>query len=451
MMNYIYFVPNGYMVHGNFIGCPTCNNRFKETSPKPDNWTCPRCGTSQKKATYVFQVKLISEKHKITISLPKEGEVLQFNVGKGRVVFTSKNNAHPLDVTERIDFLSEKMRKVLENTKTRELLLESFQYAWGAKRVPFLPKELSLEALFLITRFVGYSRIFFTHIPLILGTLKLPREFQKTAKHMHHAWNVLRLTSTLDWCQNEEIRFQVFKVPALLFYQKSLSMIYDCLADEEAFRMLLSTEASLLFEHLAFLSDCPACKTFLQDYIFEAGTAAYLKLVQYHDLFSECSRSYTCLNPQRRKQVKSTFKAGLDPLEMHIRHSLPTKLSSVQDTTINLKNGASFDFIAVNSTFDMCKLGDGLSNPVLKNLIPPLRLIDECGAVIGVWKGFQPVAHIEVTEDKRIIEIEGPNGSSFSSLNDEIKTAIYKWMELHHLEDIGSFYLSDEDDGDFCF
>ena len=86
----------------------------------------------------------------------------------------------------------------------------------------------------------------------------------------------------------------------------------------------------------------------------------------------------------------------------------------------------------------------------MKNLIPPIRLIDESGAVIGVWHGFQPVAHIELTEDKRIIEIEGPNGSSFSSLHDGVKTAIYKWMELNHLED-GSFYLSDEDDSDICF
>ena len=450
-MNYIYFVPNGYMVHGNFIGCPTCNNRFKEASPKPDSWTCPRCGTSQKKATYIFQVKLISEKHKITISLPKEGEVLQFNAGKGRVIFTSDKLSHPLDVTEHSEFLSEKMITVLQADKTKELLLDAFQHAWGAKRVPFLPQELSLETLILMTRFVGYSKNFYSHLPLILGTLKLPREFQKTAKHMHHAWNVLRLTSTLDWGQNEEIRFQVFKVPALLFYQKPLSMIYDCLADEEAFRMLISTEASVLFENLAFLNECPACKTFLQDYICEAGKEAYLKLLQYPDLFSDCAHSYACLNLQRRKQVKSTFKAGLDPLEMHIRHSLPTKLSSIGDTTINLKNGASFDFIAVKSTFDLHRLGDSLSNPVLKNLIPPHRLIDECGAVIGVWKGFHPVAYIEVTEDKRIIEIEGPNGSSFSSLHDGVKTAIYKWMELHHLEDMGSFYLSDEDDGDFCF
>lgn len=451
----VYFVPNGYMVHGKFITCPVCNNRFKEeVSPKPDPWTCPRCSTVQRKASYIFQGALTTyKKNKITISLPKERETLQFNMDKGRIIFASDKLSHPLDVTEHKELLSEKMLIVLRAAKTRELLLDAFQNAWGPKRVPFLLHELSVETLFLITRFVGYPKTFYSHLPLILGTLKLPKEFRKTAKRIHYAENIIKLTSMLNWGQSEEIRFLIFKNPALLIYQKSLSMIYACLGkDSVAFYDLLSIEPQSLFENLAFLTDCPTCEVFLQDYIYEAGKENYLKLVQYPDLFNECARSYACLTPQKRTQVKQTFKTGLDPLAFSVKHSLPTRLPSVEDTTINVEDGATFDFIVVKNTTEMRRLGEKLENPVLKNLAPPLRFIDGASAIIGVWKGFKPVASIEIM-DNCIFEILGVHDSPFDTLDDSLKKAISIWKERHRLEEAegNSYFTSHEDDNYFCF
>lgn len=454
-MSYIYFVPNGYMVHGNFISCPSCNSRFKEeASPKPDPWICPHCGTVQK-ASYIFQVCLTHKNRKVTLALPKEGETLQFNAKKGRAIFTCDKYRHPLDVTEHTELLSEKMLTVLHAAKTRELLLDAFQYyTWGAKRIPFLPDELTVETLFLITRFVGYDKIFYSQLPLALGSIKLAGAFRKPAKRMHHAEHVIKLTRMLDFGQSEEIRVLLFKTPALLFYHKALSAIYSCLGnDPAAFCDLLSTdETHALFEHLAFLTDNPSSAVFLQDYIYEAGKENYLlKLAKYPDLFNDYARSYACLNPRRRDQVKQTFKTGLDPLAFSVNHALPTRLPSFGDTTIHHKD-FSFKFIPVSNTAEMRRLGQGLNNPVLEHITPPIRLIDETSCIIGVWKGFKPVASIEIM-DNRIFEILGIHDSSFDTLDDTLKEAIAMWKERRGLEEAegNSYFTSQEDDNYFCF
>ena len=454
-MSYIYFTPNGYMVHNNRIKCNVCHSRFQEEGS--DLWICPHCGSSQEKVSAIFQTALTCQKRKITLTLPLEGEKLQFNFKKGRVIFTSTALGHPLDVTEHSERISSKMQTVLRDAKTRKLLRELFQDVWDTKEIPFALHEFSIDHLILMTRFTGYAKNFFNRIPLIPGTTKLPAEFRKIARSIHASGNILKLTRTLEWGDREDIRFLIFKNPALLFYQKPLSLIYDCLkSDPEVFRDLLSAEPADLFEHLAFLHHAPACADFLRDYIQEVGKD-YLKVLAYPDLFTECARAYACLDPRKRKQVKKTFSAGLNPLEMAIPHALPTRPASVSDTIIQgTKDGLFFHFISARSTAELHRLGEGLDNPVLKNLTPPFRFMDSGIAMIGVWKGGcpvgVPVASIEILHN-RIIEIEAPHVRSFHTLDEEVKQAIATWKELHHLIDLEDDPYFSTDDGDdyYCF
>ena len=372
-MLYNIFIPDGYTVHASNVTCPTCGFHIQVETPKPDCWRCPSCGTEHHKAKHIYHVAIRHNKSRIVLTLPKNQESLEFNAQRGRVILRL-DGTHPVDVTEHPEpLLKSKIYPLLLTIKLRKLVGEALQCIWGPVRLPFTYHELTAKHMILLTRFIGYTRDFFSDIPFFIGTVNLPRNFKKTGKRLHRASDLPKLMNSIELCKSKTIRKAFYQSPALFFFLNELNIIFRCIGSNvDHFRtIVLETPKANLFEDLAFLCDHPSCIVFYQDFAQAAHISQFIRLLNYPEFLSTCAIGYSTLSEKRRVDVRKTFRKKLNPDDFAIRFSLPLNTAPFEDTTITTSEGC-YSFVKVKSISELVGIGKALEN-CLQHVVPPYR------------------------------------------------------------------------------
>ena len=387
-------------------------------------------------------VKVWSDGEALSFSSPLY-EVIAFNFKKGRVHVSLCDGEDTLitrDVTQTPDKLKGTVTAMLfeMHTEFRETLIEAFSTC--VKEFAFA--YIDFDALFLMTRYLGYDTSFFDYVPFFRGTVQIHPLFKKRERRLHNAKDLPAIFDRSPLPKRKAIRRIMFSKPGFFFYLDEICKMYEILGNYDVFTSFLSN--GVAFKVLSTLNRFPVIEEYLR-LICRVNPQNRIKVISGNaDLLSSRGLEYAALSePMKKRYEKRMIERGENTRFQGIetRASLPiVRESKIYDTVID-----GFDFRLLKSTNEYIRAGRELSNCLGDTAMAEMM------RVVGVMKDGRFVAAIEIGgETGYIVQMRGYKNRDVES--PPLLDAIEKWRDTFGIEKGGFDFIGDfEDDGEFPF
>ena len=311
---------------------------------------CPRCREAFDKSGGFRNVVITVRKRRVTVMLRLESadlfkidwvpqtklakwsryityEAITFNLNNGHT-FLSLESASGRryavrDITNaRIpDYNCDPVIEIVATCNpVRRALKRFFEPYWNGC-MPFSSGEMTIVRYILLTRFVGYDRLFYHAVPCTERENEIEKSFAHTADRLHFASHVPRLFASSGLPKVKSISRTILTSPAWMFYQTELESLWEILQDLNYFRRLFEPgEATNIFETLSVLHRQPACFSFLRDYAEEAGEKKLFRLLaqdnirwwNYAPVYLSMSEHFKEIEKKKWKTIFSPQSHAMD-------------------------------------------------------------------------------------------------------------------------------------------
>ena len=345
---------------------------------------------------------------------------LDFNSGETNISL-SNNNGNTLCCKEvSANFIGFLSIVVNNNLVIKKAICNSIAKLWNINSFPYNAKDLSLNRLIELTRFVGFSRDFYDNMPKSSSSGELFDSFQNAAKNLHCFETIIDTYHTLDLPSGKSIKKLLLENPQLMFYCeeiKAISRLFKRNVD------LISTvlNSSECYNILAYLHIYPCAYEYFYDFVKSNDKAILCRRMtcDFKNIF-QFAFVYAAMRPEMRRQIwkeriKPSFNEDVFCELFPVPFYIPMKvLENRYECSIDgyyftrLKNAE--DFIQAGKELQNC-LGtySSFSNPV-----------------ILVKKGSKSVAAIEVKGSQVVQALAFENEPI--KMHSKLSDAIHKYF-----------------------
>ncbi len=408
---------------------------------------CPCCGKESRKVEDYRDLIITLEGNKIKISrkikefselfrlnwvkqtmksVPLASyETLVFHLKRGRSYLQLEDGERNPVCTRDITEIPERFESdpicqlVLESQELRRELKKVFQMV---DKFPFPSREITVEKLVLVTRFLGYEKPFYSTIPFLVGTRKLESGFRNAAKKMQRAAKVPMWYERLKLPGNKSTRRILFSDPGLLFYHKEIQWICELIDNVDYLnRILTFPNRYVVFNKLYTY---PILKEFFGDaFRYEKKSVLMDQIEKRFFALIDYGRLYVSMRESLRRRERNKK----DWIVESIENIESEKISSVeQNPMIEDCEIEGYQFVWLINTNDFYDAGKAMHNCLRNCTYQPVVVVKKDGkfcAAIGLecWDGWK-VTEARLTHNHSI-EPHHP-----------IYSVIEKWCERHQIQ-----------------
>ena len=440
---------------------------FNRVMDVDEKLTCPKCKNTLERSDKTRFVEIVHDNHEISIraevlnikelfSIPclnnveiRVGfplyEVATFNFENGHsyIELLSKDG----DKLAREDLTAEKKawasgavyNAVTKNPRVRRTLRNMFNEEWQGN-MPFVPSELSINDMRMLTMFQGYDRAFYSSIPFRQGSFNIDESFAEQAVKMRKAKDIELMYSESKLPAMKSVRKLFFKNAGLFFYIEECERLWEIFKDPNYFVDLLSE--SVIYQVLSDLHMRPMAFDFISDYLKTGRTRHLLELIHkyWHEVYryavnygsmSNYMRESEKLKWQKRERVS---KIGDKP-NFAIPMCKPNE--RIRNCTID-----EFEFSWLKTSTDYDEVGKALHN-CLK------QWTAKDYPVVSVRKNGKIIAALEIRDDF-VYQARTANNRSLRQISG-LTEAFYRWHEKNNLSNEYKGRIREADDENFFF
>ena len=412
---------------------------------RPQRWECPRCGTVHRPERERVMVSVAAEKKKIKIVCrgmhtgQRLAEGLEFNLRKGRIVFTQlklwegKRVIRVIrDVTDLPSWLRETytFQMLEKNIRLRKVVYRCLRSSWD-KPLPYRFCGFGTEMLFVMCRFVGYPRSFYESIPWSDSDgLQIHPHFLRISRRLHDSRKLAHTLAQIKplW-DFRAVRRLFAEQPGLLFYYREATALLETMRwNPSGFCSLLRGRHGVFL--LSEIAAYPGMMTFITDYLQVKGFAALCKeldksagVVRFYAL------EYHAMDSSRKALEQRAWKHAEVQFQPGPGFSIPLRLG---DTRIDGGKGV-YEFRYLRSTKEILEYGKRLNS--VMGIFPE-------GTVVGITCRGEPVGAAQICENW-VVHTEGSD-------NRPLPAQCWKAFEIWCKEN-GLRLSDEEDEGIYCF
>ncbi len=238
--------------------------------------------------------------------------------------------------------------QMFSNKRIFREIKRSFEKIYGV--LPLSDKELTVDKLILITKFVGYRAEFYRDLPLSFDDRKtlLPEEFKNISDRLHYSDNVPSVFAEMDLPNAKSIKRIVFNRPSILLYKKELERLWKIINNIDLFCVLLT--CNTIFAILAYFHLYPGIDDYLIALRKKKGVAWLQKMLvsNYCDSFCSIGIKYLSANSTiRSKLLKIDFKDDRYRYRYYVEpfyFSVPMP-ACMESSTMSVESGYQFVFL----------------------------------------------------------------------------------------------------------
>lgn len=329
-------------------------------------------------------------------------EMLTFNLGNGHIYYYIKENERltfARDLRSEKEFRMDSILCMVINKYdiVRRKVAGAFQCIYGFP-LPFSNKELSLETLLKMTRFVGYSSDFYKNsVPYDLKTGMIDRSFKTITKKIHFANKLPEIYERSELPQVKSVKRLFFKQPGYFFYIQEAEAAWSLLKNIDSFRRLLQLNHA--FDILSYLHDYPVTISFFQSFMEQQNASRLLFQFENNWRFlQDYALHFSCLNHQRQLAEMEAWQKRWKPDNRRGKsYSIPIGIvaPSVWECEID-----GFEFIWLKTRADYVHAGNELNNcladwDVTDNSVMVMKKNGCCKAAIEIQNGHIQQAYAE--------------------------------------------------------
>lgn len=198
-------------------------------------------------------------------------EIIDFDLNTGCVNGSFYCNGAITNISEGmlVESSSHLTKYINEVAIVKIQLRNAFREFWNVEEFPFLPEEISLERLILLTKFIGYKRCFYENYKF--AKFSLDDAFSDIFKKLHKASNNKNLFAELNLPQNT--KEYILSNPQFFFFAKEINRLSQILTEKDILVFLKSRKA---LETLNVFYSNPGCFHFCKDFSETVGKDALL-------------------------------------------------------------------------------------------------------------------------------------------------------------------------------
>lgn len=426
------------------------------------NFVCPKCGRESELNYNSKEVVIEYKGKKVMLSCKVSGieellslqwlsgkpititsnifEVITFNLRNGHTFIklvnsSGKTISNVYDITEDTFLLaSDPVSRIIEtNTKVARTLKRLFSSMNGGK-LPFSAAELGVKKYILMTRFIGYDRMFYDAIPYAENSCKLDGKFERIAMKLHTKRRAVKYLDDSCIPDLKSIRRLYFLNPGLLFYLPEGESLWKIIEDSNLFCRILSGKH--IYEVLTDLHQRPALFEFLSDYSCQKGkTVLVKKLLDEWRPMKLYAISYCSLSDAAKREEQKSWRCRKhfspdDRPVLRISHPLCEPDTRIKDCIID-----GFRFYWLRTSLDYNTAARELNNCLSSWL-------GDDNPVVCIKMNEKIVAAIEV-QGNTVIQLLGWNNSSIDRVKG-LTDAYEKWKHKYRLTEEKDFDFDDD-------
>lgn len=264
---------------------------------------CPKCGFDVKKSEQFKKVEISLENYIVRVksevkdvcdilSLKWTGncfsylvplyETLSFDIENGKIsIILEDGNGSCLsekEVTENQSLLKGCITYniISSNKKVKRILRNMFSKVWGAG-LPYSWKNINVNTLFEMTRFVGYKEAFYPCIPYVVNCDKIDETFEEQIHKLHNAKNIVGLYENSSLPKVKSVKKIFYDNPGFFFYLEEAEMLSKVITDVNLYCQMLGFDN--IFSVLSDLHIRFGIFDFVRDYAGIAGQKRTLKQI----------------------------------------------------------------------------------------------------------------------------------------------------------------------------
>ncbi|MBR5479177.1 MAG: PcfJ domain-containing protein [Clostridia bacterium] len=369
---------------------------------------------------------------------PNLCEVLTFNFKKGRVHISLFDGDLPLvtrDITQSPQKIEGTMTDGLfaEHPAFKEKLVEFFRVYAGE----FAFAYIDFNALFLMTRYIGYDAAFFDYVPFFKGTSRIHPLFRNREKRLHDAKALPEIFDRSTLPKRKALRRIMFSKPGYFFYLDEMCKMYEILGNYDVFIRFISKPGA--FDVFATLNRFPVVEEYLRLICRVNPHNKVRAILENSGVISSRGLEYAAMSDAMKRRYERNLAKRGSVNDFAVNHaSMPiVRESKIYDTVID-----GFDFHWLRSTNEYIRAGKELSNCLSEMAINTMH-------VVGVMRNGRFVAAIEIKRDRHIAQMRGPHNRDIE--NPKLLDAIEKWRNMFGLEEGGFDFIGDAFDDEDIF
>ena len=293
----------------------------------------------------------------------------------------------------------------------RKIVRRMFEKVSRAK-IPFTNEELTPERLVLMTRFIGYSKDFYSSIPFSGGSGKICGSFSGLMKSLHRESDARKLFEESPLPNIDSVRREFRQRPGLIFYIREIEKLWSVVKDENLLVKILSY--SSVFEILSEFHEYPMLFPYYRDFAEVKGPISMvMNLTDYTSSFNKEAAYYSIANDGVRAAMRKAWKhdGAIEQFDLSRDEDDDYGLKNYAGYSVPMAKAASgpeactilgYRFDWLTSWHDYISVGKALRNclPYWKSYRNP---------VVAVYEKGVPVAAIEVGGTKVIQAFSADN------------------------------------------
>ena len=368
------------------------------------------------------------------ISFPLSEE-LEFNLRNGhssiRIKDCNSNTLLVADITTgSVDWSCTSLYKLIDtNALIKRKLYKAFSWLYTG-HIPFTADDLSPRNAVAMTRFRGFSRIFYDSIPYDLTDGMIDSSFNALAREIRTENDLPGILKRSSIPNTKSIKRTMFSNPGLFFYISELEKMWEILDGINSFLRIL--ESRRIFFILPFLHQYPGSLSFLSDYRTVKSASCLFSLMNTRwDEISSYSTSYCSMSSTAKEKERKRWKNTKLTLteRQHYSIPIPTVSDTIRDCSID-----GFFFEWLRTKRDYIRAGNTLNN-CLKDWTPISN------PVVVIKRNSRVVAAVEIL-DNMVIQARAAHNMAIEH-NGDLYVALEKWKAQYSLIDIPDYCLLD--------
>ena len=426
---------------------------------------CPKCKNTMERSDKTRFVEISHDNHEISIraevlnikelfSIPclngveiRVGfplfEIATFNFlnGHSYIRLESKDGtvlANEDLTSEKTAWTSGAVYNVVSKSRiVRRTLRNMFNEEWQGK-IPFVPSELSINDMRMLTMFQGYDRGFYSAIPFRVGSYSIEESFKAQAEKMRDASELPKMYNESKLPNMKSVRKLFFKNAGFFFYLEECERLWELIGDPNYFVELLSE--NIIYQVLSDLHSRPVIFDFLSDYLKTGRVRYFLEIIHKHwRAVCRYGVNYGSMSKYMREaeQLKWDKREKITKIGDKPNFAIPMcrPNEQIRNCTID-----EFEFSWLKTSTDYDEVGKALHN-CLK------EWTNKDYPVVCVRKNGKIIAALEIRDDF-VFQARTANNKSLRQIAG-LTEAFHKWHEKNNLSSKYNGRFRDFDDDEF--
>ena len=421
--------------------CPECTN----VSFSSDDVRRVKISLDGKKVEIKSEISEIKEiiglkwidEYSVIVSFPMY-ETVVFDIGNGKVQMVLENDEGKKlcqkDVTDYPELLEGSIADnlIMHYKNIRRTMKRMFGEVWKVD-LPYCGDNITTEALYKMTMFVGYDKEFYSGVPYKIGSVAVEKSFAEITEKLHCSDNIENVFRQTSLPEVKSVKRIFFKNPSLFFYVREANLMWNIINNYDLYCDFL--ELPCAFEVLSDLHVMPGIAEYIRDFCKVKSVQKFLKNINLDWAIARSSAvEYACSCAELKKMIieksSGVFGNGVWFCKKQL-HSVPMRKPAEKITDCTVEG---YYFFLLRTSNEYAKAGRALENCLVE-------WSAQSSPVICVKKQGKYVAAIEISDNK-IVQARGYRNLTITN-DRKFNKAFEKWRAMYGIE---WMFAHDEDE-----